>query len=75
MKILKYFERAWIAAMVAAMIVTIYNLIVWKSVLDRHVYFPFFCGLFCLVIWQNLRGQRKFREKMLAQNKQPENPA
>jgi hypothetical protein len=64
MKILEYFEKAWIAAAVAAIIVTVYNLITLR-VFDYHVYFPFFCALFCLVIWQNIRGQRRFRDKML----------
>lgn len=64
MKILEYFEKAWIAAAVAALIVTVYNLITLR-VFDYHVYFPFFCALFCLVIWQNIRGQRRFRDKML----------
>jgi hypothetical protein len=63
MKILEYFEKAWIAAAVAAVIVTVYNLVTLRT-FDHHVYFPFFCGVFCLLIWQNIRGQRKFRDKM-----------
>ncbi|MBL7779055.1 MAG: hypothetical protein JNK66_12285 [Chitinophagales bacterium] len=64
MKILEYFEKAWIMAMVAAFGVATYNLITLQ-VFDRHVYFPIICGVFCVLIWYNLRGQRKFREKML----------
>lgn len=64
MKILEYFEKAWIAAAVAAFVVTIYNLVTLRT-FDYHVYFPFFCALFCLVIWQNIRGQRRFRDKVL----------
>lgn len=64
MKILEYFEKAWIMAMIAAFGVAIYNLVMLRG-FDRHVYFPIICGVFCLLIWYNLRGQRKFREKML----------
>lgn len=69
MKILEYFEKAWIAAAVAAFIVTLYNLVTLR-IFDHHVYFPLFCGLFCILIWQNIRGQRKFRDKIF--NDKPE---
>jgi len=63
MKILIYFERAWLMAAAASLIVTLYNLITLRS-FDRHVYFPLFCAFFCLRIWYNIRGQRRFRDKM-----------
>ena len=63
MKILLYLERAWIAAGVCAFAVAIYNLVTLR-VFDNRVYFPLFCGLFCLLICYNVRGQRKFREKI-----------
>ncbi len=63
MKLLKYFERAWLMAAVASLVVMLYNLITLRS-FDRHVYFPLFCAFFCLLIWYNIRGQRKFRDKM-----------
>ncbi|MCS6819005.1 MAG: hypothetical protein RMJ53_10675 [Chitinophagales bacterium] len=63
MKILRLFEKAWIAAYIASFVVTIYNLIHYKS-FTYKVYFPLFCGLFCVVIWMNLRGQRRFHEKL-----------
>lgn len=69
MKILEYFEKAWIAAAVAAFIVMIYNLITLR-IFDYHVYFPLFCALFCLVIWQNIRGQRRLRDKMLQEEEE-----
>jgi len=63
MKILQYLEKAWIAAAVCAFVVMIYNWITLGK-FDNHVYFPLFCGIFCLLIWYNVRGQRKFREKI-----------
>ena len=63
MKILVYFERAWIMAAAASMVVMLYNLITLRT-FDRHVYFPLFCGVFCLLIWYNIRGQRRFRDRM-----------
>jgi len=63
MRILKYFEKAWIAAGVSSFVVMVYNLLTLR-VFDNHVYFPLFCGLFCLLIWFNIRGQRRFREKI-----------
>lgn len=68
MKILQYFEKAWIGAAIASFIVCIYNLVTLR-VFDNHVYFPFFCGLFCILIWFNIRGQRKFRDKMFGDKK------
>jgi len=63
MKILEYFEKAWIFAALSSFVVCLYNLITLR-VFDNHVYFPFFCGLFCVLIWFNIRGQRRFRDKM-----------
>jgi len=63
MKILQYFEKAWIAAAAASFVVCLYNLITLRA-FDKRVYFPLFCGLFCILIWFNIRGQRKFRDKM-----------
>lgn len=72
MKILQYFEKAWIVAAVAALIVAVYNLVTLRT-FDNHVYFPILCAMFCVLIWYNLRGQRKFREKMMDENRQKEN--
>jgi hypothetical protein len=63
MKILQYLEKAWIMAAIASLIVAIYNLITLRT-FDNHVYFPLFCAGFCMLIWFNVRGQRKFRDKM-----------
>lgn len=67
MKILQYFEKAWIGAAIASLVVAIYNLITLREINNR-VYFPFFCAGFCIMIWFNIRGQRRFREKMFGDN-------
>ena len=68
MKILEYFEKAWIMAIGASLVVAVYNLITLR-VFDNRVYFPIFCAMFCSLIWFNIRGQRRFREKMMGDRK------
>ena len=68
MGILKYLEKAWIVAAISALVVMLYNLITLR-VFDSHVYFPLFCAVFCVLIWYNIRGQRRFREKMFGEKK------
>ena len=68
MKILEYFEKAWIMAIGASLVVAVYNLITLR-VFDNRVYFPIFCAMFCSLIWFNIRGQRRFREKMMGDQK------
>ncbi|MBK7148985.1 MAG: hypothetical protein IPH78_09215 [Bacteroidetes bacterium] len=71
MKIFEYFEKAWIGAAIAALLVALYNFATLR-VFDNRVYFPLFCVGFCLLIWFNLRGQRRFKEKMMQdENDQP----
>lgn len=72
MKFLFYLEKAWLVAAGAAMIVAVYNLIS-KGTFDNHVYFPIFCAGFCVLIWFNIRGQRRFREKIFKE-KEDEKP-
>jgi hypothetical protein len=67
--ILKYLEKAWIVAAVCALIVMLYNLVTLR-VFDNRVYFPLFCAVFCLLIWFNIRGQRRFREKIIEENRE-----
>lgn len=73
MKILKYFEKAWIFAAIAAGIVSIYNLFS-SGFISNRVYFPILCAMFCVLIWFNIRGQRKFREKMLDEKPESKKP-
>jgi hypothetical protein len=72
MKILRYLEKAWIMAAIASLIVAVYNLITLRT-FDNHVYFPLFCAAFCMLIWFNVRGQRRFRDKMF-KNKEDDKP-
>ena len=64
MKFVEYLEKAWLVAAAASFVVGIYNFVTLR-VFDNHVYFPLLCGMFCILIWFNIRGQRRFREKML----------
>lgn len=72
MGILKYLEKAWILAAIVSFVVMIYNAITIR-VFDQHIYFPMFCGLFCILIWHNIRGQRRFREKAFNESKNKQN--
>ena len=70
MKVLEYLEKAWIVAAICAFGVMLYNLVTLRT-FDYHLYFPFFCGCFCLLIWYNVRGQRRFRDKIFGNDKDP----
>ncbi|MBS1614410.1 MAG: hypothetical protein JST49_16435 [Bacteroidetes bacterium] len=72
MKILSYLERAWVGAAIAALIVAVYNAITLQ-VFDNRVYFPIFCSIFCMLLWYNVRGQRRFKEKIDTEEKQRRN--
>jgi hypothetical protein len=72
MKILGYFEKAWIVAAAASIIVMLYNLITLRT-FDNRVYFPLFCSMFCVLIWYNIRGQRRFREKVFGKDGEKKN--
>jgi membrane protein required for beta-lactamase induction len=63
MKFLKTIEKAWLLAAAASLVVVLYNLVTHRQ-FDQQIYFPFFCALFCILIYYNVRGQRKFREKL-----------
>jgi Na+/H+-translocating membrane pyrophosphatase len=65
MKFLAILEKAWLAAAVAAIIMAVYNLITIQSITYK-VYFPLFCCGFCILIYMNIRGQRRFVDKMKA---------
>lgn len=64
MKFLEILERAWMVAAVGAVALGVFNLITLQR-FDRLVYFPVICAGFCVLIYMNIRGQRRFREKML----------
>lgn len=69
MKFLELLEKAWIIAAAAALVVTVYNAVTIQAI-NHKVYFPFFCAMFCGLLWFNVRGQRRFREKMEQEEKQ-----
>jgi hypothetical protein len=69
MRILRYLEKAWIVAALSSFGVAIYNLVI-SRIFDSHVYFPMICGGFCLLLWFNVRGQRKFRDKIFGENQE-----
>lgn len=74
MKILEYFEKAWIAAIVASFVVMLYNLITLQT-FDYHVYFPMFCGIFCTFLWYNIRRQRLFKEQLMKEEDEKQKKA
>ncbi len=69
---LQYLEKAWIFAGICALVVMIYNLVTLQT-FDNRVYFPLFCCIFCGLIWYNVRGQRRFREKIIQENREKNN--
>lgn len=70
MKFLKILEKAWLAAIVIAFGMGIYNAAMFRD-LSYHVYTPFVCGAFCLLIYFNIHRQRMFVEKMKADKENP----
>ena len=69
MKFLQYLEKAWILAAIVSVVVAVFNLIT-TGTFDNRVYFPLFCAGFCVLIWFNIRGQRRFREKMFKETEE-----
>ena len=63
MKFLQILERAWLAAIVIAFALGTYNLAMLRD-FSYHVYTPYVCGFFCILIYMNIRRQRIFLEKM-----------
>ena len=61
LKILRYYEKLWIAAFICALVVTAVNFIKYQ-VIDYRVYFPFFCGIFCITVYYVKRNHRIFLE-------------
>ena len=68
MNFLRYLEKAWIVAGVCALVVMVYNLVTLQN-FTSPVYFPLICAGFCFLIWFNIRGQRRFRAKLMEENK------
>lgn len=63
MKFLEILEKGWLAAAVIAVIMGAFNLVT-RMKFDNLVYVPLICCGFCILIYMNIRGQRRFAEKM-----------
>jgi Mg/Co/Ni transporter MgtE len=63
MKFFKILEKAWLAAILIAFAMGIYNFAMLKA-FTYQVYTPFVCGMFCILIFFNIRRQRLFVENM-----------
>jgi hypothetical protein len=63
MKFLGFLEKAWLAAIVIGLGMGIYNAAILQN-FSYHVYTPFVCAGFCVLIYLNIRRQRLFVEKM-----------
>lgn len=63
MKFLGFLEKAWLAAIVIAVGMGTYNAFMLRD-FSYHVYTPFVCAGFCVLIYMNIRRQRLFVEKM-----------
>jgi hypothetical protein len=74
MKFLKILEKAWMLAAVAAFVMGTYYLVMLRTV-NYHVYFPYFCCLFCVLLYNNIRRQRKFLENMKRESEAKEKAA
>jgi hypothetical protein len=73
MKFLSILEKAWLAAIVIAISMGIYNAITLGN-FSYHVYTPIVCAGFCILIYFNIRRQRLFLEKMKQEEEQQNKP-
>ena len=63
MKFLELLEKAWLAAIVIAFGLGIYNAAMLQN-FSYRVYMSLVCGCFCILIYSNIKRQRRFVEKM-----------
>ena len=63
MKFLELLEKAWLASIVIAFCLGIYNAVMLQN-FSYRVYMPLVCGGFCILIYSNIRRQRLFVENM-----------
>ena len=74
MKFLGVLEKAWLAAIIIAFGMGLYNAVTLMN-FSYRVYTPFVCGGFCILIYMNIRRQRIFLEKMKKDEKKEKTPA
>jgi energy-coupling factor transporter transmembrane protein EcfT len=63
MNIMRWVEKVWLMAAVASFAVCIFH---WVRLgkINHLVYFSFFCGIFCIILFLNLRSQNNFKDKL-----------
>jgi energy-coupling factor transporter transmembrane protein EcfT len=66
MNIMRVVEKIWILAAIASFAVVVVNFLKIGTI-NHLVYFPFFCGIFCIILFFNLRSQNNFKDKMKQQ--------
>ena len=69
MKFLELLEKAWLTGIVVSFVLGVVNIFVGKTA--NQIYMPFICCAGCVLIYMNVRGQRRFKEKMLQMDKEP----
>lgn len=69
MNIMRVVEKFWVVASLASFAVVIINFIKINKV-NHTVYFPFLCGIFCLILFFNLRSQNNFKEQLKRPSKE-----
>lgn len=70
MNIMRVVEKFWIVASLASFAVVVINFIKISKI-NHTVYFPFFCGIFCLILFFNLRSQNNFKDQLKKTNNKP----
>jgi hypothetical protein len=66
MKLLQILEKAWLVAAAAAVVTGVLNWVTTRQ-FGHSVYFAFICAGFCGVLYYNVRGQRRFSERIKAE--------
>lgn len=63
MKLLKIFQKIWLAAAALAIFFAVTN--AWKlQSFNYKVYFPLICAVFCGIVYWNLGKQIRFKEEI-----------
>ena len=63
MKLLKIFQKIWLAAAALAILFAIIN--AWKmQAFNYKVYFPIICAVFCGIVYWNLGRQIQFKQEL-----------